>query len=55
MLAMAKQVLESANEPSTSIALVFQRLDGLDIGISEVQECVQRFEESWENISISAT
>jgi hypothetical protein len=51
MLAEAKQVLESANELSTTIGTTFQRLDGLDIGISEVQECVQRFEESCDNIA----
>ena len=55
MLREAKQVLESAGELSSSIALVFERLGGLDIGISEVQESVERFEECSENVSNETT
>jgi hypothetical protein len=45
MLSEAKRVLHSAAELSASIRFVFERLDALDISMSEVQECVERFEE----------
>jgi len=45
MLSEAKRVLHSAAELSASIRIVFERLNALDISMSEVQECVERFEE----------
>jgi hypothetical protein len=45
MLREAKWVLDSSAELSASIRIVFERLNALDISMSEVQECVERFEE----------
>jgi len=45
MLSEAKRVLDSSAELSASIRIVFERLGALDISMSEVQECVERFEE----------